>query len=162
MKLNCPAENKTIIFSRIFPLFFVLFFFLTPAIGPGAASASITKDLRILSSNQDRYNNVSRIIKPGTTGSSAGSLSLDSLAKSLVSQLNADSIRSTILALQSFKDRYELKPNRRDVVKWIKEKFTSYGFSSVETDSFECTVQDHRNNGATATAWQRNVVATIT
>ncbi|MGE5498454.1 MAG: M20/M25/M40 family metallo-hydrolase, partial [Syntrophothermus sp.] len=44
----------------------------------------------------------------------------------------------------------------------IKEKFTSYGFSSVETDSFECTVQDHRNNGATATAWQRNVVATIT
>ncbi|HEX2961051.1 MAG TPA: M20/M25/M40 family metallo-hydrolase [Ignavibacteriales bacterium] len=162
MKLNCPAEGKTIIFNNFFPKTLVLILFLLPAILPGITSAAVAKEMTLLESKPNRYENGDRIYEPMLAGVPVDSLSLDSLAKSLISQINADSIKNTMLELQSFKDRYTLLPSRRDIARWIAQKYTSYGFSSVEIDSFQGPVMDARNNSIPVTAWQGNVVATIT
>jgi hypothetical protein len=74
----------------------------------------------------------------------------DSLITHLISQISSDSIKNYMLKLESFYTRHTLAPNRNEVVNWIIDKFRSFGFSEVTTDSF-------LYNGV----WCRNIIASL-
>jgi len=55
----------------------------------------------------------------------------------IVSEINADSVKSVIQKLQNFTTRY-MGTNRKQIYTWIKNKFISYGYTDVTVDSFDC------------------------
>ncbi len=61
---------------------------------------------------------------------------LDTLIRSFTPEINADSIRANIQALQDFGTRFAYAPNRKDVALWIKNKYLSFGITDVVLDSF--------------------------
>jgi hypothetical protein len=58
--------------------------------------------------------------------------------RSIVNEVNSDSVRSVIQSLQNYGTRFLSNPNRRQIYKWIKNKFISYGYTDVTIDSFYC------------------------
>lgn len=83
------------------------------------------------------------------------SKSSDSLILNSISCVNTDSIRRYIQKLQDFGTRFSGASNRKEVAKWIKNKFNSFGLQNVRIDSFVIY-----GNGIPY--WQYNVIATIT
>jgi hypothetical protein len=81
----------------------------------------------------------------------------DSVITSIVTKVNADSVKYIIQSLQNFQTRYLKATNRFTIANWIKDRFVSYGFTDVKLDSFMCT----NTYGGTATTLQVNVVATL-
>lgn len=81
---------------------------------------------------------------------------------SVLSDINQDSIRSIIQSLQDFGTRFSFADNNKDVAMWIKNKFISYGYTSVELDSFLVSGYEWPSgSGNYYTRWQYNVIATI-
>lgn len=83
---------------------------------------------------------------------------LDNLISGFTSEINADSIRSTIQSLQDFGTRYAMADNRKDIALWLKNKFVSYGFVDCKLDSFVSF--EYSANTPTGLT-QYNIVATI-
>ncbi|MBI5540438.1 MAG: M28 family peptidase [Bacteroidia bacterium] len=78
----------------------------------------------------------------------------ETIISNCLSEINADSIRSTMLALENMGTRYYLANNRKAVAVWIRSKFQSYGYNNAYIDSFEVT-------NSLGTTMQYNVVATL-
>jgi hypothetical protein len=75
----------------------------------------------------------------------------DSLLMSIVAEVNADSIRAVIQALQDFGTRYAYATNRDTVSRWIRDRFLSLGYTDAVVDSFQV-----------GGSWQWNALATLT
>jgi len=58
--------------------------------------------------------------------------------RNIVNEVNADSVKSVIQSLQNFGTRFLSNSNRRQIYKWIRNKFLSYGYTDVTIDSFYC------------------------
>ncbi|HBX50973.1 MAG: hypothetical protein A2275_02530 [Bacteroidetes bacterium RIFOXYA12_FULL_35_11] len=89
--------------------------------------------------------------KPGKDGSSP-------LINFFLSEINADSIKANVEALENFGTRFMLASNRKQVAEWIKNKYISYGYTNAVLDSFFVTVNF---SGTEYQTWQYNVVATL-
>ncbi len=90
----------------------------------------------------------------------AGSPFTDPYIVNAISQVSADSMRTTLLHLQNFGTRFMLSDNRKDVAEWILGRFVSYGYTNVRLDSF----LNYLNWGGGAfvdTTWQYNIVCTL-
>lgn len=81
----------------------------------------------------------------------------DSLIVSIISEVNVDSVHSTIQGLQNFQTRFLRASNRFQIANWIHTKFQSFGINDVKLDTF---VSTNTYQGTTTTV-QMNVVATI-
>ncbi len=68
----------------------------------------------------------------------------------LIADVNPDSVESYIQSLQDFQTRYAYATTRDAVAQWIADKFSSFGFTEVEQDSFYYSG-----------VWHKNVVAVI-
>lgn len=77
--------------------------------------------------------------------------------RSIINEVNQDSVRHIISTLQGYGTRFLSNQNRRQVYKWIRNKFLSYGFTDVTIDSFYCNTLW---NGLGLTT-QYNVVAKL-
>ena len=75
--------------------------------------------------------------------------------KDVVDEINQDSVRYVIQTLQNYTTRFMGNSNRKQIYKWIKSKFVSYGFADVEIDSFWCNTL----YGGMGLTMQYNVVA---
>ncbi len=53
-----------------------------------------------------------------------------------VNEINADSLRSYVLALETFGTRFCLASNRKEVARWIQNKLWSFGYAEARLDSF--------------------------
>ncbi|MBI5217823.1 MAG: M20/M25/M40 family metallo-hydrolase [Bacteroidia bacterium] len=85
---------------------------------------------------------------------------IDSLITEYISDINADSISSTIQSLENFGQRFAFSPNQRDVAVWIKNKYISLGYPNAVVDSF---LQEYSfGGGQVDSIWQYNVIATVT
>ncbi len=85
-------------------------------------------------------------------------VSMDSLINSIVSKIDADSLKQHILGLEAFVTRFMLAPNHRFVAESIRQKFLSYGCDEAVLDSFEIVVGWQ---GVIDTTWQYNVIGTM-
>jgi aminopeptidase YwaD len=65
------------------------------------------------------------------------------LLNQISEEVNQDSLTSYILSMQNLGTRYALAENRKDVARWIKRKFESFGYQNVMLDSF---VYSHYGN----------------
>jgi aminopeptidase YwaD len=83
---------------------------------------------------------------------------VDSLIHSIISQVDADSVAHHIQSLQDFQTRFMLAENRYQVADWLYDRFTSFGFTDIERDSFMC----HTSFGGGSTTQQQNIIATLT
>jgi hypothetical protein len=72
----------------------------------------------------------------------------------VIDEINQDSVRNIIQTMQNFGTRFMLNSNRRQIYKWIMNKFLSFGFTDVTIDSFFCTTRN-------TTTMQYNVVARL-
>ncbi|MEI6454852.1 MAG: M20/M25/M40 family metallo-hydrolase [bacterium] len=88
---------------------------------------------------------------------SAGSV--DPFIQSCITQVNADSIRATLVHLQNYGTRFLLADNRKEIATWIMERFLSFGYTNVKLDSF----LNYLNWSGIFidTTWQYNVVCTM-
>ncbi len=75
----------------------------------------------------------------------------------VVSEINQDSVRSVISNLQGYGTRFMGNANRRQIYKWIRNKFLSYGFTDVTIDSFLCNTYANQMGLTT----QYNVIAKL-
>lgn len=80
-----------------------------------------------------------------------------SAIQEIVAEINQDSVRSVISTLQNFGTRFMGNSNRRQIYKWIQNKFISYGFTNVTIDSFLCNTYWNQMGLTT----QYNVIARI-
>ncbi|MGE5680158.1 MAG: M20/M25/M40 family metallo-hydrolase [Bacillota bacterium] len=86
----------------------------------------------------------------------------DTLIKALAWQINSDSIRANMQALQDFGTRLSfLQEQSSKAAIWLKNKLYSYGYSDIQADSFECTMIYYGNGVKSTTNWQRNIIVTI-
>lgn len=86
---------------------------------------------------------------------------VDSLINICISEINQDSIKTSIKHLQDFGTRYLLSPNRKSIALWLQNKFISIGLTNTIIDSFRMVT--HMPNGlANDTSIQYNVIATLT
>jgi len=85
---------------------------------------------------------------------------IDSLINIFFSEVNPDSIKSTIKELQCFGTRYLLAPNRKQIAVWLQNKFISLGYPNTVLDSF-IMITNLPNNPSNDTTMQYNVIATI-
>ncbi len=76
----------------------------------------------------------------------------------VVNALNIDSIRSFMEGLQGLGTRFMYAENRREVASWIAERFSGFGYTKVELDSFRVAVVGFESDSV----WQYNVVAEST
>jgi len=60
----------------------------------------------------------------------------DSIIKTCMNEINADSIKSYMQSLQDMGTRYAFADNRREVAQWIANKFKSFGYEDAHLDSF--------------------------
>lgn len=67
-------------------------------------------------------------------------------------RIEPDSIQNYMQALEDFGTRYFLDENRKEVVEWLSKKFVSYGYQSINVDSF------YFDNTQYPDSWQYNVV----
>jgi hypothetical protein len=86
--------------------------------------------------------------------------SINPFISGLISQVNSDSIRSTIQHMQEYGTRFLLVDNRKIIANWIADRFRSYGYTDVKLDSFLNYV--NWQGGNIDTTWQYNVVCTMT
>lgn len=82
----------------------------------------------------------------------------DTAIVSMLNDLNSDSVRNIIQALQNFGTRFMLSPNRRDIADWLKNKFISVGYPNTVIDSF---LVQKTWNGNIYNLHQYNVIATL-
>ncbi|MDZ7764295.1 MAG: M20/M25/M40 family metallo-hydrolase [Melioribacteraceae bacterium] len=61
---------------------------------------------------------------------------LDELINSIITEINAESVRGYIQGLQDFGTRFLRHPNRKEVSLWIKNQFELMGYTDVVLDSF--------------------------
>lgn len=57
----------------------------------------------------------------------------------MLSEIQSDSIKATMQALQDFGTRYALAGNRREVAVWLRNKMISVGYTNAVIDSFMIT-----------------------
>ena len=86
----------------------------------------------------------------------------DSLIRAYISEISQDSIGSYIKQLVSFKTRFMLADNRRQIASWIADKFRSFGYEHVVLDSFQNTVEFPLRSGKHNSTWQYNVSTCLT
>lgn len=83
----------------------------------------------------------------------------DSISLRLIKSINADSIKSTVIWLQSMKTRFALANNHRQVAINIRERFRNLGYFNARLDSFRLSIT---YGGQNVTTWQYNVSAQLT
>jgi len=83
----------------------------------------------------------------------------DDLISNIKNAVDSNNITKYITHLQEYGTRYFLHPNRREIVKWLHEKFYSFGFQEVEIDSFYI---EEYNWGDFPGTWQYNIIANLT
>ena len=76
---------------------------------------------------------------------------------SLCSQIDADSLRANVQALEGFGSRYAFNENRKDIAEYLKSRLESYGFDVV-LDSFYLEMEYPYSSGIMNSGWQYNVV----
>ncbi|HNW89008.1 MAG TPA: M20/M25/M40 family metallo-hydrolase [Bacteroidales bacterium] len=85
----------------------------------------------------------------------------DSLISDVLTGLNADSIMSHILYLQSYGTRFLLAPGHKDISLWLQHKLISFGYADAVLDSFEITVEWPAGSDSMITNMQYNVIAEL-
>jgi hypothetical protein len=88
-------------------------------------------------------------------------LSCDSLISSYLGDVDSTSIRRIIQEVAGFRTRFMLAENRKEIAVWIRDRFRSYGYEDVTTDSFQNKVEFPIGSNTYHTTWQYNVVATL-
>lgn len=83
---------------------------------------------------------------------------LDSVIKSYLSEINKDSLKQTMLELESFKTRYDIEPNHKDIAKYLLKKFQKAGLNTSYLDSFRYFFS-HKNRDSSY--WGYNVMGEI-
>ncbi|HIW86875.1 MAG TPA: M20/M25/M40 family metallo-hydrolase [Candidatus Onthomorpha intestinigallinarum] len=76
---------------------------------------------------------------------------------SLCSQIDADSLRANVQALEGFGSRYAFNENRKDIAEYLKSRLESYGFDVV-LDSFYLEMEYPYSSGIMNSGWLYNVV----
>lgn len=71
-------------------------------------------------------------------------------------EVDAESIRDFMQALQDFETRFALAPNRREVATWIRDMFVSFGYTEARLDSF---LLNYTYRSVPYETWQYNVIA---
>ncbi len=93
----------------------------------------------------------------GNAGAQTSFLKTDAAIQAVVNEINQDSIRNIILTLQNYGTRFMNNANRKQIYKWIKSKFISYGYTDVVIDSFYCNTTFH----SLGISMQYNVIAKL-
>jgi len=84
---------------------------------------------------------------------------IDPEIAAMVSSINEDTLRATILELQSLGSRFLMNDNKREIAMSLADKFKSYGYADVRLDSFYLIIPNW--NGLSDSSWQYNVVCTL-
>jgi leucyl aminopeptidase len=85
--------------------------------------------------------------------------SRETLIRSMVDDINSDSLRADVQWFQNMGTRFTLAENRRTVAIKIRDRFRKLGYDQALLDSFLVT-KTYRN--VQYTQWQYNITATIT
>jgi hypothetical protein len=82
---------------------------------------------------------------------------IDPVIAGMVSEINADTIRKTLVELGNWGSRFLMNDNKKEIAISLLDKFRSYGYTDVRLDSFYLIVSWQ---GMTDSSWQYNVVCT--
>lgn len=82
----------------------------------------------------------------------------DTLVRSMVDDINSDSLRADVQWLQNMGTRFTLAESHRSVAIKIRNRFRSFGYDEAAIDSFLLT-KTYRN--VQYTQWQYNIKATL-
>lgn len=83
-------------------------------------------------------------------------LEKDSVTKSLISEMNKDTLKFVVNQLENFGTRYALADNRRTVARSLEKRFKSIGLTDTRIDSFQITTI---LQGVVVNVWNYNVTA---
>jgi len=84
---------------------------------------------------------------------------LDSVITRYTSLVDPARIQDAMESMEQMGTRFALAPNRRQVARWIRDQFVSYGYYNARLDSFYLSYT-FRNQSYQQ--WQYNVIATLT
>ncbi len=75
----------------------------------------------------------------------------------LCNQINKDSLKANVQALEAFGSRYAFNDNRKQVAEYLRDRLNDYGFEA-ELDSFYLEMEYPYFSGIHNEGWQYNVV----
>lgn len=99
-----------------------------------------------------------RPFSPAVFDGRLNSASVDPIIAEMVSEIHADTLRTTLVEMGNWGSRFLMNDNKREIAVSLADKFRSYGYTDVRLDSFYLIIN---YQGMMDSSWQYNIICTL-